>query len=106
MQEVAKAVGGSYCRLQMPLKPALGVRETVSGHRLGTLEGGGGGGSPPFQCTPPPPPCGVVVLRVGATSSVTAPRITPHHTHHHRLALPLIWKVCAFSGCNPVAFGR
>ena len=36
-------VRGGFCRLQMPLKLALGVRETVAGHRLGALEGGGGG---------------------------------------------------------------
>ena len=46
LEEVAKAVGGGYCRLQMPLKLALGVRETVAGHRLGAREGGGGT-SPP-----------------------------------------------------------
>ena len=40
LEEVAKAVGGGYCRLQMPLK--LAVRETVAGHRLGALEAGGG----------------------------------------------------------------
>ena len=39
----AKAVGGGYCRLQMALKLALGVRGTVAGRRLGALEGGGGG---------------------------------------------------------------
>ena len=50
LEEVAKAVGGGYCRLQMTLKPALGVREMVAGHRLGALEGGGG--APPFQCIP------------------------------------------------------
>ena len=37
LEEVAKAVGGGYCRLQVPLKLALGVRETVAGHRLGAL---------------------------------------------------------------------
>ena len=42
LEEVAKAVGGGYCRLQMPLSLALGVREMVAGHRLGALEGGGG----------------------------------------------------------------
>ena len=42
LEGVAKAVGGGYCRLQMPLGLALGVRETVAGHRLGALEGGGG----------------------------------------------------------------
>ena len=54
LQEVAKkAVGGGYCRLQMPLKLALGVRETVAGHRLGALEEGG---VPPPSNAPPPPP--------------------------------------------------
>ena len=38
LEEVAKAVGGGYCRLQMPLRLALGVRETVAGHRLGALK--------------------------------------------------------------------
>ena len=47
LEEVAKAVGGGYCRLQMPVRLALGVRGTVAGHRLGALEGGGG--TPPFQ---------------------------------------------------------
>ena len=28
LEEVAKAIGGGYCRLQMPLQLALGVRET------------------------------------------------------------------------------
>ena len=42
LEEVAKAVGGGYCRLPMPLRPALGIRETAAGHRLGALEGGGG----------------------------------------------------------------
>ena len=45
LEEVAKAVGGGYCRLQMPLRLALAVREMVAGHRLGALEGGGGGGA-------------------------------------------------------------
>ena len=39
----------------MPLSPALGVRETVAGHRLGALEGGGGG-SPPSHTSLDPPP--------------------------------------------------
>ena len=46
LEEVAKAVGGGYCRLQMPLRLALAIRGTVAGHRLGALEGGGGGTSP------------------------------------------------------------
>ena len=43
LEEVAKAVGGGYRRLQTPLRLALALRETVAGHRLGALEGGGGG---------------------------------------------------------------
>ena len=35
LKEIAKAVGGSYCRLQMPLKLALAVRGSVAGHRYG-----------------------------------------------------------------------
>ena len=49
LEEGAKAVRGGYCRLQMPLKLALAVMETVAGHRLGALEVGGGGG---FQRIP------------------------------------------------------
>ena len=41
LEEVAKAVGGGYCRLPMALRLALGVRGTVAGHRLGALEGRG-----------------------------------------------------------------
>ena len=72
-EEVSKAVGGGYCRLQMPLRLALGVRGTVAGHGLGALRGGGGGaGAPPslpmhplgrggghgvrVSHAPPPPP--------------------------------------------------
>ena len=55
LEEVAEAVGGDHCRLQMPLKLALGVRETVTGRRVGAL-GGGGGYLPSFQCIPPPYP--------------------------------------------------
>ena len=51
-EEVAEAVGGGYCRLQIPLKPVLGVREAAAGHRLGALEGGGGGASPPSNASP------------------------------------------------------
>ena len=40
LEEVVKAVRGGYCRLQIPLKPALGIRQTVAGHRLGALEDG------------------------------------------------------------------
>ena len=56
LEEVAEAVGGGYCRLQMPLRPALGVRGTVAGHRLGALGGGGGGTCPPVTQGVPAPP--------------------------------------------------
>ena len=39
LEDVAEAGGGGYYRLQMPLKLALAVRETVAGRRLGALEG-------------------------------------------------------------------
>ena len=39
LEEVAKAVGSGYCRLQMPLKLALAVRETVAGRWPGALAG-------------------------------------------------------------------
>ena len=57
LEEVAKAVEGGYCRLQMPLKPALAVRGTLAGHRLGALEGGGL--HPPIPKHPCPPRCGI-----------------------------------------------
>ena len=50
LEEVAKAVGGGYYRLQMPSKLALGVRETLAEHRVGAL-----GGSPPPLPMPPWP---------------------------------------------------
>ena len=67
LEGVAQAVGGGYCRLQSPLKPALAVRETAAGHRLSALEGGGdpplsnaslevGGGGLEDAETPPLPP--------------------------------------------------
>ena len=53
-QRAAKAVGGGYCRLQMPLSLALAARDTVAGHRLGALEGGGGNLPPPSNTSPDP----------------------------------------------------
>ena len=52
LEEAAKTVQDGYCRLQMPLKLALAVRETVAGHRLGALEeaeGAGGTSSVPMR---------------------------------------------------------
>ena len=43
-------VESDYCPLQMPLKLALAVKETVAGHRLGALPGGG------YHASLPPPP--------------------------------------------------
>ena len=55
-EDVAKAVGGGYCRLPMPMKLALAARETVTGHGLGGLEGGAGTSPPSNASLPPPPP--------------------------------------------------
>ena len=54
LEEVAKAVGGGYCRLQMPLRLALGVRGTVAGHRLAPWSGGRGAPPPPLPMHPWP----------------------------------------------------
>ena len=82
LQEGTKAVGGGYCRLQTPLKVALGVRGTVAGHRLGALEeargpersgcadedsGRGGGGGIPMH----------LWWQVRMATSVTAPPPQP-----------------------------
>ena len=47
-EEVRRAVGGGYCRLQMPWKLARAVRETVLGVGW-ALWRGGGGTSPHFN---------------------------------------------------------
>ena len=59
LEAVAEAVGGRYCRLQMPLRLALDVRGTGAGHRLGPWGGVAGthtspyrGHLPPFQSIP------------------------------------------------------
>ena len=41
-------VEGGYCRLQTPLKLALGVGGTAAGHKLGALEGAGGSPMQPW----------------------------------------------------------
>ena len=82
LEEVAEAVGGGYCRLQMPLTLALGVGGTVAGHRLGALNGGGGC-LPPFQTTPPP--LQVRPLRVTASANrvpFMRPPPAPLYTGH------------------------
>ena len=70
LEEVAKAVGGGYCRLQMPLKLALAVGETVAGRRLGALQGGE---PPPFEFIPDPPPPAPVLLRSALQIGPKAP---------------------------------
>ena len=67
LEEVAKAVGGGYCRLQMPLRLALGVRGTVAGHRLGALEGGGG----------VPPPLSDACLGRALPTALPGPVVSP-----------------------------
>ena len=72
LEEVAKAVGGSYCRLQMSLRLALGVRETMAGHRLGALEGGGVP-PPPFPMHPCPGPWTGLQRKLLHTSCLRCP---------------------------------
>ena len=74
LEEVAKAVGGGYCRLQVPLKLALAVRETVAGHRLCALEGGRGVTSPLSNASLPPPP--PLVVKAGGLA-VACPQCPP-----------------------------
>ena len=92
LEEVLKAVGDGYCRLQIPLKLALGVRGTVAGRRLGALEVGGGRHLPPVQCIPrlPPKQTPDVALVSGCGGplwSVSVVRALPlwFHRRHHRL---------------------
>ena len=73
LEEVAEAVGGGYCRLQMPLRLAGAVRGTVARHRLGALAG-----PPPpplsFQCIPGAGSCLVadeLLVRTGALQPVS-----------------------------------
>ena len=83
LEEVAKAVGGRYCPLQMPLRLALGVRGTVAGHRLGALEGGGGF-LPPFQCIPAPAP----TPHAACAGTATARMIHVLHAAHAQPSTP------------------
>ena len=94
LEEVAKAVGGGYCRLQMPLKPALADRETAAGRWLGGLEAGGGG-SPPSNASLPLPSWGHPLLAIrramaecsGACCALSAscPLWVPAAPHPHGL---------------------
>ena len=61
LKEVAKAVGGGYFRLQMPLSLALAIRGTVAGHRLeaGRRGEGGRGSRGGREGVHPPPPAGM-----------------------------------------------
>ena len=84
LEEVAEAVAGGYCRLQMLLKPALAVRGTVAGHRQGTVEGGGY--PPPLPMHPCP--CAMLLPRRG--------RLMGGPCLVHRLAAPADhrWRGC------------
>ena len=123
LEEVAKAVGGGYCRLQMPLRPALGVMGTVAGHRLGALEVGwglqciagrgcGGGMTPAVQCCPrpaappvpdaaPPPPGGGGAHRPLSPSGPRSPMAPGAQGGGGRCAPPLCdipSGCCSFTG--------
>ena len=83
LEEATKAVGGGYCRLQTPLRLALGVRGTVAGHRLTALEGGGV--PPPSSASLPMP---LFLLMWSAPTRMHARTYT--HTHPHTLSHPHI----------------
>ena len=89
LEEVAKAVGGGYCRLQLPLKLALAVREAVAGHRLRNPP-------PPLQCIRAPPsitPFGSPAAkwatdkRESLLRGTSSPRST-HTTHNDETVSP------------------
>ena len=92
---VRRAVGGG-CQggggavtvgYTLPLRPALGVRGTVAGHRLGAREGGGY--LPPLQCIPAPPPR-TLRPRSSAhppTHTMRTPSPPPTHTHQRDIRL-------------------
>ena len=78
-EAVRQAVGGGcqsgwggYCRLQMPLKPALGVRGRQPGRYL-----------PPFQCIPGPQHTGGRGPHVRAGSVVWSPPPSSHTRAGH-----------------------
>ena len=93
LEEVAKAVGGGYCRLQMPLRPALGVRGTVAGHWLGPLDGAGGTSVPmhPWRCPSPKygphplaqSPCVPCLRRRAPHTNGHTPRLGPRCVAQH-----------------------
>ena len=82
LEEVAKAVMGGYCRLQMPFKPALAVRGTIPRYILGALEAPSSLPFPMHPCPPPPPP-------VGAESfNEAGPRLPPLPPLRHTRPAP------------------
>ena len=71
LEEVAKAVGGSCCWVQMPLTLALAVRGTPAGQRLGALERGGGATPLPMHpCFAPMPALACFTLNHSQYSEV------------------------------------
>ena len=58
LEEVAKAVGGRYCRLQMPLSLAVAIGGGGEWLHIGWAPGREGGVTPSFQCiaVPTSPP--------------------------------------------------
>ena len=82
LEEVAKAVGGGYCRLQMRLGLALGVRGTVAWQRPGALEGGGGNFPPPFPMHPCTRPQGCAGGRPLPVPLPRTPSPSPNRAGH------------------------
>ena len=105
LEGVAKAVGGGYCRLSMPLRLALGVWDIVAGHRLDALDEGRGG-SPPSAMPPPPLQCpggcdGLASVtglcgRAASLHHMGRPRPSGSHAGHRRgTARHALRQVCA-----------
>ena len=97
LEEVAKAVGGGYCRLQMPLRPVLGVRGTVGGHRLGAPEGRGYLPSLPMHpCPQTRPSHSSPAVELASDGQTAQPR---HHKQRPGAASSGRWVCLIPGGC-------
>ena len=107
LEAVVKAVGGGYCRaIEMPLKPALAVREAVAGRMLGAWRGGGAPllvhpctvPSPPHTHCPPPPPHthspALPSISLSPTGPCPPPSTAPSPMHTPPDAQPLPYPIC------------
>ena len=103
LERVAKAFGGGYCQLQMPLKPALGVRGTAAGHSLGALEVGGvtfppSNASLPTTRFPPLQHDPSQDQTRGGMGALSHRRASQNQAIEHVRCSTLLLKVCALRG--------